>query len=105
MERDVKANRKRTVLSVLLIIFTIFTLLYMSREMHHECSHELCHEDCPICRIINLSTLSLELLIYALACAFVAFSFHIIRKNSTPLICKSVINLATLISQKIRIND
>ena len=105
MKENIKTNRKCAALSVLLIIFIILTLIYTSMEMHHECSHELYHEECPICRIINISILSLELLCFAIVSAFVAANFHFIGNKITRFICNSVINPTTLISQKIRIND
>lgn len=98
---NIKQHRIRLALSLLLIAFTISTLLYTTHEMHHECSGE----DCPICQLIHISVQSLKLLTFALATFFVSQNFKNIKTYKDSIIVKSVLKPNTLISQKIRLND
>jgi hypothetical protein len=103
---DAKVRKIRNLLSVLLIIFTVSTLFYTADEMHHVCSHEgSSHEDCPICRVIQISVQSLNLLTFALATVFIALNFKNVKNHNDSIIVKSVFKPNTLISQKIRLND
>lgn len=93
-------SRKR-ILAVMLVIFTIFSLLFSAVEVNHDCSGE----DCPICFVIEVTESNLKLLHFALAVfilsQFVKFTSNKIQFSSK----KSIFKSNTLISQKIRIND
>ncbi|MBR6297298.1 MAG: hypothetical protein IKR40_12555 [Treponema sp.] len=96
-----RVNKIRKILLLLLMAFTISTLLYTAHEMHHECSGE----DCHICQVIQISVQSLNLLTFALATVFIALNFKNVKNHNDSIIVKSVFKPNTLISQKIRLND
>ncbi|MBP5174689.1 MAG: hypothetical protein ILP07_02105 [Treponema sp.] len=96
-----RVNKIKKILLLLLMAFTISTLLYTAHEMHHECSGE----DCHICQVIQISVQSLKLLTFALATVFVSQNFKNVKTYKDSIIVKSVLKPNTLISQKIRLND
>lgn len=97
-----KLNKLRTVLSVLLLIFTIFSVTFSAAEAGHE-SH--CTEDnCPICFVIQVVKANLGGLILVAVAAKILHDFA-----ESKIIAFSSINKVyfsnTLFSLKIRLND
>ena len=97
-----KLNKLRTVLSVLLLIFTIFSVTFTAAEAGHA---SRCIEDnCPICFVIQIAKTNLEVLIFTLAVSAV---FHHFEK-SEKLTLSSIYNTNisnSLFSLKTRLND
>lgn len=98
-----KLNKVRIALAVLLLVFSIFSVINIALERNHECSGE----NCPICFVIstveqNLKLLSLIAVFAATATRplFIALNKSVLISSKIPLIKSN-----TLISQKIRIND
>lgn len=96
-----KLSRCRTVLSVLFLVFTIYSLFYIGHEARHECSGE----DCPVCYVIQVAEQNLKLLGVALAVVVVSSFFKKCDSKKINAFPESVLNPSTLISQKIRLND
>ena len=96
-----KLNKVRIALAVLLLVFSIFSVINIALERNHECSGE----NCPICFVIstveqNLKLLSLIAVFAATSPLFIALNKSVLISSKIPLIKSN-----TLISQKIRIND
>lgn len=96
-----KLNKVRIALAVLLLVFSIFSVINIALERNHECSGE----NCPICFVIstveqNLKLLSLTAVFAATSPLFIALNKAVLISSKIPLIKSN-----TLISQKIRIND
>lgn len=96
-----KLNKVRIALAVLLLVFSIFSVINIALERNHECSGE----NCPICFVISTAEQNLKLL--SLIAVFAATSPLFIALNKSVLISSKIplIKSNTLISQKIRIND
>lgn len=96
-----KLNKVRIALAVLLLVFSIFSVINIALERNHECSGE----NCPICFVISTVEQNLKLL--SLIAVFAATSSLFIASNKSVLISSKIplIKSNTLISQKIRIND
>ena len=96
-----KLNKVRIALAVLLLVFSIFSVINIGLERNHECSGE----NCPICFVISTVEQNLKLL--SLIAVFAATSHLFIALNKSVLISSKItlIKSNTLISQKIRIND
>lgn len=96
-----KLNKVRIALAVLLLVFSIFSVINIALERNHECSGE----NCPICFVISTAEQNLKLL--SLTAVFAATSSLFIASNKSVLISSKIplIKSNTLISQKIRIND
>ena len=95
-----KLNKIKTVLAVLLLIFTIFSLSYILAESNHHC----CHDDCPICFVLHVVKTNIEILLFTLSGLEICI-FHQNLKKKTQHFAKSHKILNTLILQKIRLND
>lgn len=96
-----KLNKVQIALAVLLLVFSIFSVINIALERNHECSGE----NCPICFVIstveqNLKLLSLTAVFAATSPLFIALNKSVLISSKIPLIKSN-----TLISQKIRIND
>ena len=96
-----KLNKVQIALAVLLLVFSIFSVINIALERKHECSGE----NCPICFVISTAEQNLKLL--SLTAVFAATSHLFIALNKSVLISSKIplIKSNTLISQKIRIND
>lgn len=96
-----KLNKVRIALAVLLLVFSIFSVINIALERNHECSGE----NCPICFVISTAEQNLKLL--SLTAVFAATSPLFIASNKSVLISSKILLIKsnTLISQKIRIND
>ncbi|MCI6365481.1 MAG: hypothetical protein MR911_03185 [Spirochaetia bacterium] len=96
-----KLNKIQIALAVLLLVFSIFSVINIALERNHECSGE----NCPICFVISTAEQNLKLL--SLTAVFAATSSLFIASNKSVLISSKIplIKSNTLISQKIRIND
>ena len=96
-----KLNKVRIALAVLLLVFSIFSVINIALERNHECSGE----NCPICFVISTVEQNLKLL--SLTAVFAATSPLFIASNKSVLISSKILLIKsnTLISQKIRIND
>jgi len=96
-----KIKKIRTAFAVFLLIFTFFSITLSCVEANHQCSGK----DCSVCYIINLSEENLVLLKY-FSVSGITFAFHFCFQKKNFLSSKNqAINLNTLISKKIRIND
>ena len=97
-----RINKLRTVLSVLLLIFTIFSISFTALEAGHE---SRCTEDnCPICFVIQVLKVNLEVLILTLTVSGIIKNFV----NSKKITFSSIVNaniINTLFSLKTRLND
>ncbi len=95
-------NKLRTVLSVLLLIFTIFSVTLAAKEAGHE---SFCTEDnCPICLVIQLVKTNLKLLV--LTSAVIAVFHHFEKSEKLTLSSISNTNIQnSLFSLKTRLND
>lgn len=99
--QSTKANRLRTVLAVLLLTFSIFSVAYIALEKNHKCSGT----DCSICFVINIAEQNLKLL--SLFVASVIICSHQIKNSKTlsDFTNKFYFTYNTLVSQKIRLNN
>ncbi|MCQ2593030.1 MAG: hypothetical protein MJ188_09635 [Treponema sp.] len=97
-----KLNKMRTVLAVLLLIFTIFSVTFTAAETGHT---NRCREDnCPICFVIHVTKANLGGLILIFATSQIFHHFAESKNIAFSSINKSYIS-NTLFSQKIRLND
>ncbi|MCR5401662.1 MAG: hypothetical protein K6E78_08730 [Treponema sp.] len=99
--QEKRLTKIRTILSVLLLIFSIFSLAFISIESHHECSGH----DCPVCFIILITQQNIKLL------SLTGLVFAIVKKITQRARVNFFISkhfylkIHSLISQKIRMND
>lgn len=95
-----KLNKLRTVLSVLLMLITIFSFVYTASEAKHHCIGE----NCPICFVIQVIKINLGGLILVFVASRILRHFAESKK-----IAFSSINIAyisnTLFLLKTRLND
>lgn len=96
-----KLNKLRTVLAVLLLAFSIFSVAYIGLERCHHCSGS----DCAVCFVINLAEQNFKLLSVSVAFAVAVRHYFAFRKTALTSVKKSLIKSNSLISQKIRLND
>lgn len=96
-----KLNKIRTVLAVLLMAFSIFSVAYISLEKNHDCSGD----DCPICYVINVAEQNLKLLSFAAFFSVIIRHFSTYKKSILKFTRYTYLKSYTLISQKIRLND
>lgn len=96
-----KINKLRTVLAVILLVFSIFSVAAISLEKNHQCSGE----NCPVCFVIAVAEQNLKLLSLIAVFTVIKISDFSFRKSVLILSKKFLIKSNTLISQKIRIND
>lgn len=97
-----KLNKFRTVLYVLFLIITIYSILFTVVEAHHEC--ECTEHDCPICFVLQVVKTNLGGLILVCVVSEIIHHFAKSKKILFSFINKSFI-LNTLFSLKIRLND
>lgn len=97
-----KLTELRTVLSVLLLIFTIFSVTLSAKDAGHE---SRCTEDnCPICFVIQAVKTNLSGLILTFAASCIVRHFAESKKIAFSSINKTYIS-STLFLLKTRIND
>lgn len=96
-----RLNRLRTVLAVLFMAFTIFSVAYISLEKNHDCSGN----DCAICFVMDVAEQNLKLLSFAVAIAAFARQFFNFKKQTFSFAKNTYFKSISLISQKIRLND
>ena len=97
-----KLNKLRTVLSVLLLIFTIFSVTFTAAEAGHG---SRCREDnCPICVVIQVVKANLGGVILLFAASQIVHNFAKFEKLLLSSINKSYIS-NTLFLLKTRLND
>lgn len=95
-----RINRFRTVLSVLLLVITIFSFTYVTVETGHHCSNE----HCTTCYLIQSAKTTIEILILSLL--FAGIVLHNKKTETTIQVhIKSIQFLNTLFLQKTRLND
>lgn len=98
--QNTKLNKLRTVLSVLVLAFTLFSFAFTISESNHNCTDE----NCPICYVLQVAKSNLQALVLTFAAAgfvFVIYKFkNFIFKN-----IKSNLKITSLISLKVRLND
>lgn len=94
-------NKIRTVLAVILLAFSIFSIAAITLEKYHECSGE----DCPVCFVIAVAEQNLKLLSLIVVFAVTRVSLFAFKKSLIITLRTSSLESNTLISQKIRIND
>ena len=100
--QSTKLNKLRTILSVPLLLFIIFAVIFPAAETEHE-SH--CTEDnCPICFVIQIIKTNLGGLILASVTSVIVRHFVKSKKIAFSSLKKSYIS-NTLFSLKIRLND
>lgn len=97
-----KLNKLRTVLSVLLMIFTIFSVTFAATKLGHD---SFCTEDnCPICLVIQIVENNLKLLVLTSVAFVVAHHFEKSEKITFSSIYNANIS-NSLFSLKTRLND
>jgi len=96
-----KLRKLKTVLAVLLLTFTIFSVLAVSLEPVHQCNHE----NCSICYVIQVSKQNLKLLSVASIIIAVDRAIKFVTKRNLSSINNTSKNTVTLISQKTRLNN
>ena len=96
-----KLDSRKAFLAVILLAFTIFSVLYQSHEMYHDCSGD----GCQICYVLQVCEQNIKLLSLAFAFAVVFSAFVHIKISTVFLGRKINFVKSTLISQKIRLND
>lgn len=95
-----KLNKLRTVLSVLVLAFTLFSFAFTISESNHNCTEE----NCPICYVLQVVESNLKIFalsFFALKLFQFAFSF---QKNKISSININFIT-NTLFSQRTRFNN
>lgn len=96
-----KLNFFKTVLAVLLLTFSIFSVAVIALKNNHECSED----NCPICFVINVAEQNLKLLSLTGLSVAVLRHFNVFRApffNSQKI---TYLKSNTLIAQKVRLND
>ncbi|MBR1913060.1 MAG: hypothetical protein IJ828_11995 [Treponema sp.] len=91
----------KTAFAVLFMTCTLYSVLYISHESHHECSGE----DCPVCLVIAISMQNMKLSGIALVVSAILFSYAFKGNCFFSSIYLSIFTCETLISKKIRLND
>ena len=99
--QNIKQKSTKLVLFALLIVFTVFSLVFMTIEAGHDCSGE----DCPICSLIL--TLQQNLRLFGLFAAGTAvFGICIFNDEKTSRAKASYfIQPLSLVSHKIKMNE
>ncbi len=95
-----RLNKLRTVLYVLILVFTVFSAVFASFEASHECAEE----NCPICFLIYVVKTNLEILVLIIAAFKINYPFNKSEKFTFSSI-KYAFNSNTLFSLKTRLND
>lgn len=98
--QNTKLNKLRTVLSVLLLLITIFSFIYTASEANHHCTVD----NCPICFVIQVVRANIGGLILVFAASKIVHYFEKSKKISFSSIYKVYIS-KTLILLKTRLND
>ncbi len=96
-----RLNLVRTLLAVLVLLFTVSSVFFTAHEHFHDCSGE----DCPICHVIQISEQNIKLFSFSLSLSAVAIVFHFMFADALAKVAATVFIAYTLISQKIRLND
>lgn len=100
-QKEKTRERFKAAFAVLLLIFTLGSVIFVAHEMHHQCDGE----DCHICHIIQICDQNIKLLGFALA-TFAAVRLARQKPGKAlSAIEKSPVTYDTLISRKIRLND
>ncbi|MCR5045076.1 MAG: hypothetical protein K6A42_00690 [Treponema sp.] len=95
------SEKLNTALSIIFLLLTLCSILYIAREKHHHCSGE----HCPICQVLQIAEQNLKLFTIALSAIAAASLFSSEREQKAAFICESVLKSNTLVSQKVRLND
>ncbi len=96
-----RINMVRTLLAVLVLLFTFFSVFFTAHEHFHECSGE----DCPICHVIQISEQNIKLFSFIVSVIAISKKINFVERQVISVACKPAFLSATLVSQKIRLND
>lgn len=96
-----KLDSRKVFFAVLLLVFTIFSVIYKSHEMYHDCSGD----GCQICYVLQICEQNIKLLSVVLAFIAVFSSFFGFKNANAAFSIKIIAEKNTLVSQKIRLND
>lgn len=96
-----ESGKVKTLLAVLLLVFAIFSVSFTSLESNHDCKGN----DCLICYVIQVAENNLQLLKIAVAFTAATHLFLQSKKITLKILVSKSTRTATLVSNKIRIND
>jgi len=96
---------KRNVENALLLLF-IFYIFTSSFFIVAEADHDCCGEGCPICHVIHTVQMNIKLMKLVLAKVFfliILLAYRILKNKI--LLHTIIVNVSTLISNKVRVNE
>lgn len=99
--QEQKLNKIRTLLAVLLLAFSIFSLACISLEQNHQCTGD----NCQICYVINLAEQNLRLLSLFAASVFISRIIRSIPKECSHESIGNACLAITPVTQKVRMNN
>lgn len=98
--QNTKLNKLRTVLSVLVLAFTLFSFAFTISESNHNCTEE----NCPICYVLQVAKSNLEIFALSfIALKMIQFTFSFQKNKISSININFITN--TLFSQRIRFNN
>jgi len=99
--QKIKPGTAKLFLFAFLIIYILFSLVFMTLEADHDCSGE----SCPICAIIRTAQLNITLLSITLIYGILLYSFIKIRTRNCRIFTDCFLKTISLVSQKVKMND
>lgn len=99
--QKIKSRTAKLFLFAFLIIYILFSLIFMTLEADHDCPGE----SCPICAIIRTAQLNITLLSITLICATLSYTFSKNQTKTRRIFIDYFLKTISLVSQKIKMNN